>query len=272
MDWKKAKMLMIYLFIVLDIFLGYYYFEQKRDVVDNFDVEEVLGENNIKLDAKIPTSISRNLLEVNYKLFGEQDIIDMFFDEPDIKSTGGSTIFTEGDKNLVLLNKKQFIFNDTPKVGQVSINNEKEAQKFATEFLKDRGLYINLLPVNVKKQEENLYSVEYEQIELETGFFLEDCFCIVYVTNNGIRTIKYQVFDSVKKTQDVMRLSHPKRKLLKIVSEPIAKDRTIVGVSINYSFNPSNLPLVENVDKITGGIAKLALRVELDNGVIIQIE
>ena len=59
---------------------------------------------------------------------------------------------------------------------------------------------------------------------------------------------------------------------MKIIKEPIAKGRRIVDVSVNYYFNPSNLPSVENIDKITSGIANLALRVTLDNGAIIQID
>lgn len=272
MDWKKAKTLMIYVFIFIDLFLLSFIYIRNKDRVDNFDIEPILENHDIKIDAEIPKSITTDILELNYKVFTDDEIMYKFFDSPLVKSTPESSTFKEGDKSLILLNNKQIIYVDKPEKTDTKIETQEDAVNFALEFLKERGLDFNLKLQRISEADGKLYTVEFEEVEPESGLFLEDAFAIVYLNENGITGLKYQAFSGINKLDGKISIRDSKRKLLKIIRDPLAKGRTIVDVSVNYYFNPSNLPSVENIDKITSGLANLALRVTLDNGAIIQID
>lgn len=272
MDWKKAKTLMIYVFIIIDIFLAYKLYVSKRTQVENFDIEPILNKYQITLDTKIPSPIKKNLIEVNYKTFTDEDIVKTFFDSPKIESTPDSSIFTESTRNLVLLNRKQILYSDVPENRNNKIKTSEDAVMEAEKFLEEKDLYFNLQLQKCSNVDLNSFAVEFEQIDPKSKLILEDAFAIVYVSENGVTGLKYQTFSSVVEVSSNVEIKYPKRKLLKIVKDPIAKGRSIINVSYNYYFNPSNLPNVKNRDKATSGLAKLALRVMLDNGAIIQID
>lgn len=272
MDWKKAKTLMIYVFIFINVFLVSLLYIRNKDRVDNFDIVPILENHDIKLEAKIPQSVTKDVLELNYKVFTDDEIMAKFFDSPVVKSTPESSTFKEGDKSLILLNNKQIIYTDAPEASETKIETGDDAAKYAQEFLRERDLDFNLNVQKFTESANNNFTVEFEEVETNSGYFLEDAFAIVYLNENGVTGLKYQAFSGVNKLDGKVSIRDPKRKLLKIIKEPIAKGRRIVDVSVNYYFNPSNLPSVENIDKITSGIANLALRVTLDNGAIIQID
>lgn len=272
MDWKKAKTLMIYVFIIIDIFLAYRLFVSKRVQVEDFDIEPILAKYKISLDAKIPHPIKKNLIEVNYKTFTDSDIVKTFFESPKIESTPDSSIFTESTKNLVLLNRKQILYSDIPESREDKIETVEDAISEAKNFLDEKGLNFNLELQKSSRIDTNNFAIEFEQFDPKSKLILEDAFAIVYVNQNGVTGLKYQTFSSVVEVSSKIEINYPKRKLLKIIKDPLAKGRKIVNVSYNYYFNPSNLPNVKNRDKATSGLAKLALRVMLDNGAIIQID
>lgn len=272
MDWKKAKTLMIYVFIFINVFLVSLLYIRNKDRVDNFDIVPILENHDIKLEAKIPQSVTKDILELNYKVFTDDEIMAKFFDSPVVKSTPESSTFKEGDKSLILLNNKQIIYTDAPEASETKIETDADASAYAQEFLRERDLDFNLHVQKISQTDGTNFTVEFEEVEPNSGYFLEDAFAIVYLNENGVTGLKYQAFSGINKLDGKVSIRDPKRKLLKIIKEPIAKGRRIVDVSVNYYFNPSNLPSVENIDKITSGIANLALRVTLDNGAIIQID
>lgn len=272
MDWKKAKTLMIYVFILINIFLGYKLYDTRKNQVENFDIEPILKNYSITLDTKIPGPIKKNLVEVNYKVFSDDDIVKTFFDSPKIESTPDSSIFTEGTKNLILLNRKQIIYSDFPENREEKISEVEDAIAEAEDFLEEKGLSFNLKMQKASKVDTNNFAIEFEQIDPKSKLLLEDAFAIVYVNQNGVTGLKFQTFSSIVELSSKVEIKYPKRKLLKIVKDPLAKGRKITDVSYNYYFNPSNLPNLKNRDKATSGLAKLALRVTLDNGAIIQID
>ncbi len=270
MDWERAKTQMIYVFIILNIFLGAMLYIRNRDSVKDFDVAEILNKNNITIDAKIPKPAKYRGRELEYKVFTKEEIIELFFDVPRNEGNDELRVFFEDKKMLSLIQGKTLKYTDEPK-GEDIINSIEEAIDFANAFLKDKlsNIDYKLTRSEIKYDK---FTLEYEQYDKKTGLILEDAYINLQLNNKGITNLDMKIFNSINALDNKLSMSDPKRKLLKIINMPGVDGRTITDVEICYSFDPKNIPYVNNPDKVLSGVASLALRLRLDNGLVIIIE
>lgn len=270
MDWGKAKTQMIYVFVILNIFLGYLLWKSTGTKTDSFDVKKELAPFEIKVDCALPHPKTAPSLRLQYHLYTREEIEDIFFQDPAVVDKKDILVFTEGYKEVVLINKKLLRYSNTPTDRPDKIRNLGDAEEEAKNFLKHLGLDQHLV-LSHSSYKYDLYSVEFGQVDPETNLFLESAFTIVQVGENGVVSMERQVFDKPKEQEGNLTLRDPARKLLKISNFPEAKGKTIVDVKVCYIFDPGKNPYVNNPEKAAGGVANIGLRVRLDDGLVLLL-
>ena len=271
MDWARAKTQLIYVFIILNIFLGYTLYKRNYSDYDDFDPGEILAAHDIFLNAKLPKPASFEGRTLVYKVYSENEIKEIFFNNPQITGTDDLKTFTEGDLRVDLMQGKNIRYTSEPKPEGKLIKSIEEAEEAGKAFLKEKFGQENLRLTNADYKYDR-FNLEFEQVDEKTDLILEFAYINLGLNENGVVTMDRRTFSEVEPTKTKLEMKYPKRKLLKLIDMTGVAGRTITDVQYCYSFDPSEIPYINNPDKVLSGVAKLALRVSLDNGRIIIIE
>lgn len=271
MDWSKAKTQLIYVFLILNIFLGILLYRRNHSDYDDFDVASILKDNNIGLAAEVPKSKTFEGRNLKYQVYSDDDIKRLFFEKPNISGTDELKTFIEGDKRVDLIQGKTIKYTDKPKPDGKLIKTIEDAIDAGEKFLKDIFGVENIKITNAGFKYDR-YNLEYEQVDEKNGLILELAYINLGLNENGVIAMDRRSFSEAEATKLNVKIEHPKRKLLKLIDMSGLDGRTITNIEYCYSFDPNNIPYINNPDKVLSGVSKLALRVSLDNGRVIIIE
>lgn len=271
MDWARAKTQLIYVFIVLNIFLGAMLYKRQHSAYEDFDLAEILKGHDIYLDAEIPKPATFEGKSLVYKVYTDDEIKEIFFDKPTISGTEELKTFSQGDMRVDLMQGKNIRYTNTPKPEGKLIKTVEEAEEAGKAFLKEKFGEEKLRLTNSDNKYDR-FNLEFEQVDPKTNLILEFAYINLVLNENGVVSMDRRSFARVDSVKNNLEIKYPKRKLLKLIDMTGVAGRTVTGVEYCYSFDPSEIPYINNPDKVLSGDAKLALRVSLDNGRIIIIE
>lgn len=271
MDWAKAKTQLIYVFIILNIVLGYLLYNRNHSHYDDFDVASILKDNNITLDAEVPKPTSVEGRNLKYKVYTDDVIKRLFFKNPKVSGTDELRTFIEGDKRVDLIQGKTIKYANVPKPDGKLVRSVEDAKIKGKEFLTSIFGEENLRLTNADFKYDR-YNLEYEQVDIRNNLILEIAYINLALNENGVITMDRRDFEEATPVKTKVGIQYPKRKLLKLIDMSGVEGRTITDIEYCYSFDPTSIPYINNPEKVLSGVAKLALRVVLDNGRVIIIE
>lgn len=167
MEWKKAKNILIFLFLIIDIFLlGINFFSNSKNNVDYDKLSVALLKKNIKISEKIiPKNKKSGFVYEFYSVDVNEETKKTLLGEYE---KNGKNEFVSKNKNstLSISGNKIFYFNSSPNFDDFKNVNEKNIEK----KLKS---YVKILGVEKYAKFENVTSSDGEYVA-NYKFFIDD--------------------------------------------------------------------------------------------------
>jgi len=212
MDWKKAKIILIVVFFILNIVLAI-------TLYNNFKVEEIsqltiintqkiLEKNNIHIECPIPKYAGNDyMLTYEEKVLDKTKITNILLGDNYAKVNNDS--YKNGSKSLVFSSNSGFEFNDSGYNNVLNTGSKVDVDKYLKELsekldlpfdeFKQDGYYLNIKTDDGARV---IYKGQYK------GYTVFDNYIDVEVNNLGIKSIKYlykkPINITVKKDIDVI--------------------------------------------------------------------
>lgn len=286
MDWSKAKNILIVAFIVTNILLVFYlsrdlYFGGDMQIIsDKYiqDVENHLNENGIKIKGELPKEIlSMPILMVRYQHSQPELIAKQLLGENFEKTAEG--VYQSEDKIVAIQANKKVIYKNF-KMSTIDYGiDEKEAERVATEFLKEHGLYDNNLVMEqvyygvVREFDEvPLYKLVYHQTYKNR--FLGESYVNVYVNYRGVVGMEALLLKTEKTLESKKKIIPATEAVLRKMNDIIQDNHgeiLITNIEVGYYFNPRDLEDTDWVN-IESGTAFPSWRIILQNGKTYYVE
>jgi len=196
MDWAKAKNILIFVFIILNIFLlvnlSIYYFNG-NDINKNIkSTIKILEDRGYTIECAIPNTTERSAM-INYGWgnIDRKQVLDKLLGENVISldNIKKNNSFSKDAKTVTFLEKHIFTYDDYNPQGNIDISNKVKTEKYVRSFIKDLNLnssefYLDDYYINPDK------SITYAFYEKYKGYLLYNSFITVMISKNGITNIQ----------------------------------------------------------------------------------
>lgn len=276
MDWAKAKTILIAVFLVINIFLGYRIIDAGTGSIAYVDDEKIklaadyLAEKNITVNGKIPAKkVGMPSITVKYKLFNKEDIVESFFSSEEITavSTEGNIIELRG-KNIEfsIKNSRELYYKDNS-IKPAAAIDEKVCRKSIKSFLDRLGM----------KDDADLRAVE--DIEGYTRFVYGQSFKGIticnsvmefYVNDTGIYRANIVWFETIRQAGKKADVISPVTALLylpKHYKNNLAAGMKVLEIQQGYYFGIGAAGKVD-VSKVVEGTAFPVWEIVTDRDII----
>jgi regulatory protein YycI of two-component signal transduction system YycFG len=196
MDWSKAKNILIFIFIVLNVFLivymSMYKFDKgvSRETIAN--TREILSQRGIKLECAIPdnSSDTARLIYENGELDGAGLVHKLFNGSVELYDDMKKDLeIVEGSKKLVFRDRNFFVYTDEKPSGQLDMSDKDYMEKYLREFLKDLDLHISNYKVDWFSRNAD-GSATFIFTEKYSKYLVFDNYVKAVVTKNGISNLE----------------------------------------------------------------------------------
>ncbi len=197
MDWKRAKSILIFVFIVLNLILAAVLYENfsvekiSEDTIS--DTQQILKHNNVHIEYPIPTYVGKDyILQHEDQVIVKESIISTLLGEKYTKSD--ENIYVAGLKKLVFDSDFSFEYSDENGEQKVYTENKNGIDVYLKELSKKLGIPFNefkldgYYPPNVtaEKGTRVVYKGVYK------GYDVFDNYIEIVINNLGITSFRYQ--------------------------------------------------------------------------------
>ncbi|AYO32058.1 MAG: hypothetical protein PWR06_2104 [Thermoanaerobacteraceae bacterium] len=198
MDWRRAAMILISSFIVLNIILAVNLWVRERPAGEftltqyqQQEIEDQLSQKGIKLEVKIPEkSLPQAFLEVGYKKVDRQKILENFLGEgvkPRVEQIQGGTSYTIDSRQLIIMDNGIITYFNKKEENALASLSRQEAEAMATDFMKSHGglpqeAVLNSITYDAKTKS---YLIEY--VRNYDGFFVANSYIDILVSPSGVK-------------------------------------------------------------------------------------
>jgi len=259
MDWGKAKSILIILFLILNIFLGYNLFiERLSPQVSSSQLkaaESILKERGITLKTKIPPN-SEIASRLAFEGVGQFDMSKTASKLLGVDSSiiGENTVLNNGEKQFSIENRYTFIYTNKSPDSPIEINNAKELEASIKKFLKDAGLPTSDLVLDDINYRESTANVVF--IQQKGKYKLFNNYVEVKASKEGIEYLKcsLQKPSTTKKDERIMPA-------YKVLFQNLWDNNGMVISSIELGYT-----IDETDGEITGYYERLHWRVKTEDG------
>lgn len=286
MDWSKAKNILIIAFIVTNILLVFHlgrdvYFGGDIQIISDKYIQAVenhLNENGIKVKGELPKEIlSMPVLMVKYKSVEPELIAKQLLGDSYKRTAEG--VYEAKDKILIVQGNKKITFKNFTSEAADYVLDEAEAEKIASAFLKEHGLYDhNLVMEQVyygvvrEFDDAPLYKLVYHQTY--NGKFLGESYVNVYVNYRGVVGMESLLLETESNLESKKKIIPATEAVLRKMND-IIKDNQgeilITNIEVGYYFNPAEIQDTDWED-IESGTAFPSWRIVLQNGKTYYVE
>lgn len=279
MDWSRAKTILIIVFLVADIFLGYQYINQNQQSAPTITQESInetvdyLKKQNIFVQGTIPNkAIQMPNIKVKYKSFHTDEIINMFFannDNAPSVTVGKENLIIENDKIQVQIKKDKELYylNKTIK-GQKGEIDEVKCKKIAENFLGQVGIYGATTEAARKSTTDGYMMVS--GVQRYKGLFVDGTQIEMMVNEEGIYKATLLWFGDVKPNESKTKPVISALKALEMASK-IYTDKyenvNIFEIKQGYYFGTNELEQFD-LRMIEEGTAVPVWRIKADKATI----
>lgn len=196
MDWKRAKTILILIFLILNIVLAGALYQNIRveeiskQTIDN--TVEILKQNNVHIECPIPKYVGSDfMLQSEEKALDKTKILNELLGDNYIKT--GDNSYKEGSKSISFSSVSGFEYTDTGESIEIYTDSKSNLEIYIKdlmvkldlplgEFKLDDYYYPNIKTDNAARL---VYKGEYK------GYTVFDNYIDVEVTKSSIKSIKY---------------------------------------------------------------------------------
>lgn len=276
MDWSKAKRILIVVFILINLYLGYVIIDINTGSMGYVDRESIqrvtdyLAGKNVRITGQIPDKkIGMSLINVKYKLFSGEDLKGRLFsvEEAVEESRDGHTVKLSAKAKEVSINDNRELLYTDSSITPAGDINEKACRKKVVDFLTRLG-------INTAGSTSSIESVEgYKHIVFRQTFrgtYIFNSVMEFYVNDSGIQRGRIIWFETVKQAGKKTEVVSPVVAVLTVADlnkNSILPSREILSVEQGYYFSTGAKDQVD-VSKVEEGTAFPAWRVATDKYMI----
>lgn len=245
MDWKRAKTILIVMFLVINIFLSYQLVATSRNQYrytnsqELTSIEQYMNSKNIKFETKIPDKVVLTpSLKVKYELFDVERVKKLFFEGKECKVTefAGGFAVVSGDVSVEVKNGVYLTYkNSAIKIGQNEVKREK--------CLSQIDMFIEGLKLNMGNRYEKVDEVRNGYMKMVLGqqykkIPVESSQLEIIAAEDGVAEVRLNWFENIKQDRN-LNITTPVVALLKAFENRKAGDATINVKQIRqgYYFN-----------------------------------
>lgn len=198
MDWSSAKKILIVVFILINIFLGYtlrdFYFNEgiSQNVIDN--ANKIFSLNNVEFECTIPKTAGKykiltSILQEQNKEVLVKKLLTENFNR--IEELNSSDVILWESKKIEFLKNGGFWYTDSNPEGFIDLSDQRSIEQAVIMFLEKTELEIDSFIIDkVVKKSEKLIEVTFvDKLEDEYVF---DNKIIVEVSNSGVKSLIYK--------------------------------------------------------------------------------
>ena len=241
MDWSRAKTILIFIFLALNIFLVYNLVAKESKVVtiaqkDILDVQSILQKNNIYLKAQVPNKIKpKSFLKIEDAPYKESDLVKSFFGSSQgVQKTVvlGITTYKKGLMSLEIYQNKKIIYNNEPN-DNIKGSNQKKIEGYVESYLNSKGIFHEYAQESGFSSNNEEYELEYKQIFHDNEIF--PSYMNIKLSDKGITRIESLWFSPLGFIGDIKDIKTPLEALFVFAKDIGNKDKvTINDISLGY--------------------------------------
>ena len=215
MDWSRAKTILIIVFLIADIFLGYQFINQNQQSSPTITQESInetvarLKQHNILVQGTIPNkAIQMPNIKVKYKSFGKNEVINAFFanndKEPNIMTDKENLIIEDDKIQIKIKNEKEFFYLNKAIGKQKSEIDEAKCKNLAEDFLGKVGIYGAATEI-IKKSTTEGYIV-IAGVQRYKGLFVDGTHIEMTINEDGVYKAAILWFGDIKPNESKTKL------------------------------------------------------------------
>jgi regulatory protein YycI of two-component signal transduction system YycFG len=238
MDWSKAKTILIYIFIGLNIFLivymSMYKFDKNvsRETIAN--TRGILSQRGINLECAIPdySSDTARLIYENGGL-DKAGLVHKLFNSPveSYDNTEKNLEIAEGSKKLIFKDESFFAYTDEKPSVQLDISDKDEIERYLREFLKNLGLHVSNYKVDWFSRNDD-GSATFIFTEKYGKYLVFDNCIRAVVAENGITNLECSYSKVKGLSKELTKIMPAYKVLLKNFST--GEDLTIISIDFGF--------------------------------------
>ena len=192
MDWRRAKTILILIFLALNIVLaGVLYQNNKVEEISQQTIsntQKILEQNNVHIEVPIPKYVGNDyMLQSEEKALDKTTILNELLGDNYIKT--GNNSYEEGSKRIIFGSESGFEYTDTGESIKVYTDSKSNLDVYLKELMAQLGL-----PFDEFKQDQNIKADNGTRVVYKgkyKGYTVFDNYIDVEVNKSSIKSIKY---------------------------------------------------------------------------------
>ncbi|WP_313339610.1 two-component system regulatory protein YycI [Sedimentibacter sp.] len=256
MDWNKSNIIFIVAFIILNIFLLSYSFNDifseeynimsDKDFIE--DVENILKEKNIVINCEIPKEIyTLPVLDTEYRIINiDKKMLEKFLGEGIDPVENVFLYSNQKGESIEIIEGKKFIYTLREKVNGKLEANLKIADEI-DNFLKNKNI------------DGSGFSENYRIITDDSGFIMytryynnvsvDNSYMKFYIDKNGIYKFEMQKIIAIKEIAEKLNTFTAAESLLKLLSYDDVDNKEIIRIDMSYySIEDENWQVISGIN------------------------
>ncbi|NYB73238.1 two-component system regulatory protein YycI [Sedimentibacter hydroxybenzoicus DSM 7310] len=256
MDWNKSNIIFIVAFIILNIFLLSYSFNDifseeynimsDKDFIE--DVENILKEKNIAINCEIPKEIyTLPVLDTEYRIINiDKKMLEKFLGEGIDPVENVFSYSNQKGESIEIIEGKKFIYTLREKVNGNLEDNLKITDEI-NNFLKNKNI------------DGSGFSENYRIIIDDSGFIMytryynnvsvDNSYMKFYFDRNGIYKFEMQKIISIKEIGEKVNTFTAAESLLKLLSYDDVNNKEIIKIDMSYySIEDENWQVISGIN------------------------
>jgi len=255
-DWNKSNIIFIVAFIILNIFLLSYSFNDifseeynimsDKDFIE--DVENILKEKNIVINCEIPKEIyTLPVLDTEYRIINiDKKMLEKFLGEGIDPVENVFLYSNQKGESIEIIEGKKFIYTLREKVNGKLEANLKIADEI-DNFLKNKNI------------DGSGFSENYRIITDDSGFIMytryynnvsvDNSYMKFYIDKNGIYKFEMQKIIAIKEIAEKLNTFTAAESLLKLLSYDDVDNKEIIRIDMSYySIEDENWQVISGIN------------------------
>lgn len=241
MDWRRAKNVLIYIFIVLNIFLFVYlmFFGRHGGEAENNIVTavEILQDRGVELKCKIPDTEDSHRIRFESLTLDKESIASKLLDSGENNSytitQGGE--FNNGTKKLTFDDSSSFTYKNSDPKGEVDISDRGNTVKYCLRFLEDINLPVSEIYVDTyEKNYDGTVTIAFKEKHKKYIVFNNDI--TITINKNGITQLKCSLIKIIGFDDTKIKKIVPAYQILLRNYIQHSRTTTITDIDIGFNF------------------------------------
>lgn len=241
MDWNKSNTIFIVAFIILNIFLFSYSFndifsDEYNIMSDNDfieDVENNLNEKNIIINCELPKeTYTLPILDTEYRIIGiDKNLLKKYLGDGIEPIEDVFFYSNQKGESLEVIQGKKLVYTIREKVDG-SVTNDLKIEQEINNFLENKNIDGTGFTENYRSTTDDsvlvMYTRYYNNVSVDNSYMK------FYMDKNGIYKFEIQKIIAIKEIAEKMNTLTAAESLLKLLSYDDVSNKEIIRIDMSY--------------------------------------